>query len=81
MTKTLNHESKIIRFIHCDKCIKEKTDNTQSYMDYSKLSVGMTEKGIQVWCDRHEENVTHLDLYKMMDDLYTGDVKLEKETV
>lgn len=75
MTKKLKHKSKIKRFIHCKKCVEEKTDDTQSYMEYSKLSVGYTDDGIQVWCERHNENVTHFDFNEMLDDYLVKEIK------
>jgi hypothetical protein len=29
--------------------------------DYTKLDVGFTNTGIQVWCRRHDANVVHVD--------------------
>jgi hypothetical protein len=50
----------ITRFIHCKRCIEELPPST-SPMDWARLSVGFTPQGIQVWCNRHEINVMHVD--------------------
>jgi hypothetical protein len=50
----------IIRFFHCGLCGAEKPA-TKSLQEYSRLEVGFTELGIQVWCIRHKCNVVHVD--------------------
>ena len=51
-------------YILCTECQKEyesgMTDSS-SLQDYSKLDVGFTDIGIQVWCKRHQTNVCHID--------------------
>lgn len=42
--------------LHCAKCLKEIPQGI-SPRDWSKLSIGQTEKGIQIWCNRHNINV------------------------
>jgi len=45
-------------YIHCGLCIDEfKEGNKQP----SKIAVGWTVKGIQVWCERHNCNIMHMD--------------------
>lgn len=53
-------EREISAFLHCAKCIKEKPPGI-SPQDYARLSVGWTKLGFQVWCNRHDENVAHMD--------------------
>ena len=51
-------------FFHCRECLNEYFRDKiadQSPADYSKLDVGFTDLGIQVWCRRHELNVAHID--------------------
>ena len=50
----------IERYMHCIKCLNEKPDDI-SPQEYAYLSIGWTEKGIQVWCERHECNVCNID--------------------
>ncbi len=52
--------SAIQQYIHCAKCFNELPADT-SPKEHQLLEVGWTEKGLQVWCVRHEENVMHLD--------------------
>jgi hypothetical protein len=46
--------NEIVSYWHCGKCLDE--DNPQ------RIGVGWTPKGIQVWCEIHNENVWHIDL-------------------
>ena len=50
--------------IVCETCFKEykKLDNPDiALRDYVKIDVGFTRIGIQVWCQRHEKNICHID--------------------
>jgi hypothetical protein len=47
-------------FVHCRKCLAELPSG-QSPQDYRRYSVGFTKKGLQVWCDRHDCNIVHID--------------------
>lgn len=47
-------------FIHCGRCLTEKPADI-SPRDYSRLEIGATKLGIQIWCRRHECNVVHID--------------------
>ena len=54
--------SAIHQYIHCAKCLDEfPASDSESPKAYQMIEVGCTEKGLQVWCVRHEENVLHLD--------------------
>ena len=53
-------DNDIKMFLHCAKCLAELPKET-SPRDYVHNEVGWTEKGIQVWCVRHELNVLSLD--------------------
>jgi hypothetical protein len=63
MTKReLTTDMQIKAFLHCGKCLKELVDQGGgSPRDYARLSVGWTAKGFQVWCNRHDCNVMHVD--------------------
>jgi len=54
-------EPEIKQFFHCAKCLDELPDGL-SPREYTNYEVGMTERGIQVWCKRHEMNVTYMNL-------------------
>ena len=51
-------------YIICSECQSEfdsgMTDSG-SIQDYTKLDIGFTDVGVQVWCRRCEINVCHID--------------------
>ena len=50
--------------IVCAKCESEfRVDkrNHLSLQDYVKIDVGFTKIGIQIWCQRHDINICHVD--------------------
>lgn len=58
--------NEIKAFLHCSRCIQEWTEKAPgtagtSPAEYARLSVGWTQRGIQVWCERHDLNVIHVD--------------------
>jgi hypothetical protein len=53
--------NRISQFMHCRKCLEEKPPS-QSPRQWARLECGWTDVGWQVWCVRHECNVTDLDL-------------------
>jgi hypothetical protein len=52
--------SKINLFFHCKQCVAERPDDVTPEQ-FSRLSVGWTDVGVQVWCFRHDINVVNLD--------------------
>ena len=56
--------NKIKEPIVCVKCSNEflsgQTDR-KSLQEYSKIDVGFTERGLQVWCQRHQLNICHIN--------------------
>ena len=50
--------------IICSKCETEfllGSTDSRSLQDYSRLDIGFTGIGVQVWCRRHDANVVHID--------------------
>ena len=50
--------------IVCETCLKEYQNLHNpdiTLRDYVKMDVGFTPIGIQVWCQRHEKNICHID--------------------
>ena len=50
--------------IICSKCETEfllGSTDSRSLQDYSRLDIGFTSIGVQVWCRRHDVNVDHID--------------------
>ena len=52
--------NEIQAYLHCKKCTEELPEG-QSPMEYARTQSGWTNKGLQIWCNRHDENVMHLD--------------------
>ena len=56
--------NKIKEPIVCVKCSNEflsgQTDS-KSLQEYSKIDVGFTERGLQIWCQRHQLNICHIN--------------------
>ncbi|MDP2661328.1 MAG: hypothetical protein Q8R28_11435 [Dehalococcoidia bacterium] len=52
--------NEISAFLHCGKCLREKPPGL-SPREWASLEVGYTPQGLQIWCERHEVNVLHLD--------------------
>lgn len=55
------NDDQITTPLHCGLCLREKP-NGVSPMEWARFSVGFTERGLQVWCTRHNANVMHLEL-------------------
>lgn len=48
----------------CAKCADEfgaGSTDAASLQQYVRVDVGFTERGVQVWCRRHDVNVVHID--------------------
>ena len=56
----VSNEKEIALYLHCGLCLEQKTKG-KSMAEFKDLEVGWTEKGIQVWCRRHDCNVVHID--------------------
>ena len=54
----MNNEIEV--FFHCKECMRE-LPNGQSPQDYQRIQAGWTTKGLQVWCNRHDLNIVHID--------------------
>ena len=60
MTKKV--ENKIFSFYHCRECLdeicaKQSIGDEVSPREYANYEFGVTEKGFQLWCVRHEKNI------------------------
>ncbi len=50
--------------IVCVKCSDELTQgltDAKSIQDYSRIDVGFTDRGLQIWCQRHQLNICHIN--------------------
>lgn len=54
----------IVAYLHCAMCLKELLGG-KSPQEFAPISVGYTRQGIQVWCNRHNCNITHIDFEGM----------------
>ncbi len=43
-------------YMHCKKCLDELDEEVPA-----QIAVGWTPVGIQIWCERHELNIIHID--------------------
>ena len=57
---SISNQNEISLYLHCGKCLKDRP-NGVSPRDWSRLQIGWTEQGLQIWCKRHECNVVHVD--------------------
>ena len=56
--------NQINQHVICGKCKEEfqvGSTNSSSLQAYTKLDVGFTKIGIQVWCRRHDANVVQVN--------------------
>ena len=56
----LSNDNQIVHHMHCRQCIDELPSG-HSPASWAKYTVGWTELGLQVWCERHECNVVNID--------------------
>lgn len=52
----------ITAFMHCKKCL-DTLPKGLSPRKWARIEVGQTRKGLQIWCVRHEMNITELDFH------------------
>jgi hypothetical protein len=64
MADEIPNTKEIGMYLHCGLClgeIKSGEAGTDSPKDYSRLEIGYTRQGLQIWCVRHDCNVAHID--------------------
>lgn len=62
VARPISNDCEIRAYMHCALCLQEVQSNgDMAPRDYARLSVGLTAVGIQVWCERHQSNVLHID--------------------
>ena len=60
MSKSRPVENQIEAYFHCAECLAELPKG-ESPKSYSQIQAGWTKKGFQVWCNRHDMNIMHVD--------------------
>lgn len=60
------NENNISSYIHCGLCFDEWNNDpiisqNMSPAQYQKIQAGWTKKGLQIWCNRHDCNIIHID--------------------
>lgn len=60
MDNNINVPNEIVRYMHCGKCLREMPQG-ESPSSWARLDAGITEKGMQLWCRRHEVNVALIE--------------------
>lgn len=68
MTET--HQLNIVAYVNCSRCIAEwkedpNLNKAMALRNYARFSCGATARGFQVWCNRHECNVIHINFQGM----------------
>lgn len=56
----ISNENEIKLYLHCKQCLDERPKHI-SPKDWSRNQAGWTTEGIQLWCNRHEANIIHID--------------------
>lgn len=47
-------------YFHCKECFKELPDG-MSPKEYADTQAGWTKQGFQIWCNRHDRKIIHVD--------------------
>lgn len=56
----MDDTNQIVLYGHCRDCIAELPEGV-SPQQFVRLEVGMTRRGMQLWCQRHDQNVLNID--------------------
>lgn len=62
---------RIHTYFHCAQCLKEKPVN-QTPREHARVQAGLTDSGIQIWCNRHRRQVAHFTPEQLMALLVSG---------
>lgn len=60
MPYKLSNRNCINLYFHCAECLKEVPEGVAP-KEYQKIQAGSTDRGVQVWCLRHDLNIIHID--------------------
>ncbi len=60
MSREIPNTNEIKMYLHCGKCMDKRPKN-KSPMEWARTQAGMTDIGLQVWCNRCNANLIHID--------------------
>lgn len=60
VNKKIPNGFEINHFLECRACA-ESCPIGMTLNDYQRVSVGLTNYGVQIWCTRHRANIIHFD--------------------
>ncbi|MAH47432.1 hypothetical protein CMI37_16530 [Candidatus Pacearchaeota archaeon] len=78
----ISNELQVGAFLHCGLCLEEwrlHHAGKISPKGYCRQQAGWTKQGIQVWCNRHDVNILHVDFGGHRRRANTSRQKLEGE--
>ena len=63
-----DNSNNIKRKIYCSLCVNDWLDKREELGDldlieYQHLTLGATESGVQVWCNKHDVNIIEIDIF------------------
>ena len=61
MKHLLNQIKETIVCVKCSDEFMGGSTDAKSLQDYSKIDAGFTDRGIQLWCQRHQVNICYID--------------------
>ena len=61
MKHLLNQIKETIVCVKCSDEFMTGSTDAKSLQDYSKIDAGFTERGLQLWCQRHQVKICHID--------------------
>ena len=50
----------------CAELVEAGQTDAKSLQEFVKIDVGFTERGLQIWCQRHDRNICHIDFDDQM---------------
>jgi hypothetical protein len=58
--RPIPNTNEIVSYFHCTQCLQERPAGV-SPKEWAQVQAGFTPLGLQVWCNRHEANIVHID--------------------
>ena len=61
MKHLLNQINEVIVCVKCSDEFMAGSTDAKSLQEYSRIDAGFTDQGIQLWCNRHQINICHIN--------------------